>query len=130
MVLTKKINLDKDCFINKELFPEAKLTWKCSSCGESNEFLIRPNITGDGSIDSLMSSATFADELLDAGAFSLTHSDYRHYGKYSHYNLPTMFSRISCNDCGQKHIVIFSEGETQPSKIVCYISGIWGYALP
>ncbi len=123
--LLKEIPPAKSLFINEELKPNVTTSFNCCNCSTINEINITPYQTGYPFFQVYKNNFLSIKNVLSNNIASRSSSWASHLGEYLIDNLPTLYYKKKCDKCGEKFLIIFGLGESQPSKWVCKISNIW-----
>jgi hypothetical protein len=123
--LISKVDIKKDTFINHELKPFVSSSFQCSGCSENIKIEIKPYQTGFPFFNIYRNQFLTEEKIIESKLASQSSSSASHLGEYLVYDLPTLYYNEVCPNCNETFIVVFGLGESQPSKWVCKISGIW-----
>lgn len=123
--LLKKVNLNKNIFINDELKPFISQSFSCIKCDSEVKMKIIPYQSGYPFFELYRNEYLSKSQIINDKLAQPASKINCHYGEYLVFDLPTLYNHITCTNCYSNYIMIFGLGESQPSKWVCKISGIW-----
>lgn len=126
MDLGQKILPAKSTFINAELTPFAKTTYACAKCSTTNNIIITPYQTGYPFGELYKKGLISAEQILVSSMASKSSNWANHFGEFLVENLPTLYYIDACQNCRKRYLLVFGFGESQPGKMMCVISGVWG----
>jgi len=127
--LISKVGIEKDTFINNELKPFVSSSFLCSKCSENIKIEIKPYQTGFPFFNIYRNKLLPEKKIIESNLASQSSSWASHFGEYLVYDLPTLYYSETCPKCNETFIIVFGLGESQPSKWICKISGIWRIKL-
>lgn len=123
--LINKVDITKDTFINEELKPFVSSSFQCCKCSENIKIEIKPYQTGYPFFNIYRNNFLTEGKIIESNLATKSSNWASHFGEYLVYDLPTLYFNETCPNCNENFIVVFGLGESQPSKWVCKISGIW-----
>jgi hypothetical protein len=127
IVLKDKVLLSINIVEGKKIYENGvEINFECPNCKSNNSFIIN-NDSGE-LLDNLFLKKKLItkDEIIKKHVAKESPKIYRYLGELMIFqNLSVLYSFLKCNNCEDNFIVVFSFGESQPSRDVCYISGLW-----
>ncbi|MDI9882795.1 hypothetical protein [Flectobacillus longus] len=127
IILKNKIELPTNIFEGSTIYEYGvEVKFKCPICQTNNNVIIDDN-TGNLLEDLYIRKKLITKkEILKNNIAKESPRIYRHLGELMIFqNLSALYLFSKCNNCDAKFMTSFSFGESQPSRNVCYISGVW-----
>lgn len=128
--LGQRVIISRDEFVGDEVYTNMILNYNCSNCSETNKVNIIPYNTGRllDEICSEEKALISKDELIMSQAAFRRPRSTKHLSEMVIMNLHARYELLKCENCKESHILIFAFGESQPSRVICKITGVWNIA--
>jgi hypothetical protein len=126
ILIKNKVLLARNTFEGSYLYQQgATITFKCTCCSDDCNFAI--NESSGTLLDTLVSKKIISEiEIIKNGLAKKTSKVNKHIGKLFVFpNLNALYMLLQCANCNMKFIAVFSFGESQPGRQICFLSGIW-----
>ena len=127
IVIKYKILLPKNIFEGSEIYQNGvEVSCKCPNCTIDNSFQLNEN-SGELLEDLFLKKKLISKaDLLKNNVAKEAPKLYKYLGELTVFqNLSALYLFLKCDNCDSKFILVFSFGESQPNRVVCYISGLW-----
>lgn len=125
--IKNRIPLSRNIFEGALIYQDGvEVKIKCANCLTENSFTLNDN-TGD-LLDDLFLKYNFVtrQEILKWGIAKENSKINRHLGEMVVFpNLSALYTFLECDVCKTEFIVVFSFGEPQPGRNLCFVSGVW-----
>lgn len=126
-ILKNKIALPTSIFEGNEIYEHGvEVKFNCPSCQTNN--ILKIDSKSGCLLDDLylQKKLITKDEILNKHIAKESPKIFKHLGELMIFqNLSALYVFSICDNCGTKFIIAFSFGESQPSRDICYISGVW-----